>query len=238
MGNAIAISNSDTINVNISIGPTVGENNNYNVKRHKNESIWSVPEYINENNDSRNRQMFIDNDNNLHLFENHWEETASMIYSTRKNNTWNTEIIMNTPDYSYEHTVTSFHHKNEFYLVYRKISHATLNTLIYYMTKKIDVGIENSEGTGFITGYELIQNYPNPFNNETVIKYLLYEICKVELSVYNSKGELIDNLINKKQSKGRHKISFNAGNLNSGIYYYQLIIGGKVKEIRKMLYLR
>jgi hypothetical protein len=86
--------------------------------------------------------------------------------------------------------------------------------------------------------YELEQNYPNPFNNQTNIGYTLEDMGKVEISVYNGNGQLIQNLINKKQGVGMHSVLFNADNLNSGIYYYQLKIDGMVKETKKMLYLR
>ncbi|MDA3886538.1 MAG: T9SS type A sorting domain-containing protein [Candidatus Delongbacteria bacterium] len=93
-------------------------------------------------------------------------------------------------------------------------------------------------GELIIENYELEQNYPNPFNNQTSIEYAIQDISEVELSIYNSNGQLIQNLINEKQSKGKHQVFFKADNLNSGIYYYRLKVDGIVKETRKMLYLR
>jgi hypothetical protein len=73
----------------------------------------------------------------------------------------------------------------------------------------------------------LNQNYPNPFNMSTTIEYLLPGDLESELSIYNMKGELIKNLLNKKQNAGYHKIEWDCkdhlGNsVSSGLYFYQL----------------
>ena len=100
-----------------------------------------------------------------------------------------------------------------------------------------DTGIEDSYEL-LVMSYELEQNYPNPFNNQTNIGYTLLEMNDVEISVYNGNGQFVKNLVNEKQESGKHSVLFNAGNLNSGIYYYQLKIDGVGKETKKMLYLR
>jgi len=68
----------------------------------------------------------------------------------------------------------------------------------------------------------LFQNYPNPFNNSTVISYQLANAGLVKLSVYNAKGEIVQNLVNTSQIAGTHNIQFNANGLNSGVYFYRL----------------
>ncbi len=98
-------------------------------------------------------------------------------------------------------------------------------------------GIENNEEL-LITDYKLFQNYPNPFNNQTSIGYILHNISEVELMVFNSKGEFVQNLIKAKQDKGKQSVIFNANNLNSGVYYYRLSVDGITKETKKMLYLK
>jgi len=68
----------------------------------------------------------------------------------------------------------------------------------------------------------LEQNYPNPFNPETTIGFKLNSAALVNLSVFNSKGELVQELVNGMQSVGAHSIKFNATGLNSGVYFYKL----------------
>jgi len=96
--------------------------------------------------------------------------------------------------------------------------------------------IDNEQLT--IDNYELDQNYPNPFNNQTNISYGLKDISEVNITVYNSNGQLVQNLVNEKQGKGKYSVLFNANKFNSGIYYYQLKVDGKVKDTKKMLYLQ
>lgn len=82
------------------------------------------------------------------------------------------------------------------------------------------LGIENSSENS-VSDYKL-QNYPNPFNNSTKINYDLPAANRVNLAIYNAKGELVRQLINARQDKGAYSIDFNANGLNSGIYFYKL----------------
>jgi hypothetical protein len=86
--------------------------------------------------------------------------------------------------------------------------------------------------------FELYQNYPNPFNPETTIKYSLKNDSFVNLSVFNLKGEKVSVLANGNIGAGIHKVTFNAQNLTSGVYYYSLKINGKTEAVRKMLLVR
>ena len=97
-------------------------------------------------------------------------------------------------------------------------------------------GIE--EQNNITSDFILYQNYPNPFNNSTQISYTLKESSNVNISIFNANGEFVKRLVNAKQSKGNHTVSFSSDGLNSGIYFYQLEINGKVLDTKKMLYLR
>lgn len=84
----------------------------------------------------------------------------------------------------------------------------------------------------------LLINYPNPFNNETVISWNLQKSGQVELNIFNSKGQLVKNLVNEAENKGKHSAVFNADGMQTGIYFYQLKINGKIENSAKMLYLK
>jgi len=85
--------------------------------------------------------------------------------------------------------------------------------------------------------FDLRQNYPNPFNPSTIISYSIPVASNVKLEVYNVLGKLITTLVNKTQEAGIYNISFNAGELSSGIYYYT-VQAGVYFATKKMLYLR
>jgi len=119
----------------------------------------------------------------------------------------------------------------------------------YWSVQAIDHSYAGSvfapEQTVIVTGIEenipltteLYQNYPNPFNPATEIKFSLAESSKVNLSVYNTNGQLVKTLVDGKTEKGYHSINFDASELNSGIYFYQLDVNGNV-QTKKMIMLK
>lgn len=70
--------------------------------------------------------------------------------------------------------------------------------------------------------FELRQNYPNPFNPETKIKFDIQKSGYVRLSVYNSLGQKITELVNQNLSAGQYETNWNAKDFASGIYIYRL----------------
>jgi hypothetical protein len=79
-----------------------------------------------------------------------------------------------------------------------------------------------TRSNGMPVSFQLHQNYPNPFNPTTNIRYDLPERSEVKLNIYNIQGQLVHTLVNKVQQPGYHSISWNGGNLVSGIYFYVL----------------
>ncbi|NOR46298.1 MAG: T9SS type A sorting domain-containing protein [Candidatus Delongbacteria bacterium] len=84
---------------------------------------------------------------------------------------------------------------------------------------------------------KLVGNYPNPFNGSTTITYQLSDIRNVKLAVYNIKGEFVQNLVNGVVNAGMYSATFNALNINSGVYFYKLE-AGEVFQTGKMIYLK
>lgn len=79
----------------------------------------------------------------------------------------------------------------------------------------------------------LHQNYPNPFNPLTTISFYLPEATEVKLSVFNIVGQPVAELIYSSLAKGEHKIDWDATDIPSGMYIYQLEVGTKIMT-RKM----
>lgn len=100
-----------------------------------------------------------------------------------------------------------------------------------------DVGIIQVEDGDLIgiKDFELSQNYPNPFNPSTSIPFVLAKAGQVELKIYNVQGQLVTTLVNERMSTGSYKYEFNGTGLASGIYFYQLLVDGKVQSKRMTL---
>jgi len=85
--------------------------------------------------------------------------------------------------------------------------------------------------------YELMQNYPNPFNPKTLIRFSIPEKQFVTLSIYNSLGQKISDLLNKEMEPGIHQIEFDGTKFSSGVYYYKLM-AGSFNQIKKFILIK
>lgn len=82
----------------------------------------------------------------------------------------------------------------------------------------------------------LQQNYPNPFNPTTTIRFDLPESDMVYLSVYDILGRKVATLVNGQTfDHGTHSVTFDAGNLTSGMYIYVLQTSNGLKSSRTMM---
>jgi hypothetical protein len=88
--------------------------------------------------------------------------------------------------------------------------------------------------TNSIEEFKLSQNYPNPFNPSTEIFYSVPKAGNVNISVYNSAGMLVKELVNGYFETGKYSASFNGSSLASGVYYYKMV-SGSYTETRKMI---
>jgi len=86
--------------------------------------------------------------------------------------------------------------------------------------------------------FSLFQNYPNPFNSETRIKYSVAHGSYVSLKIYNIYGQELKTLVSEFQQIGNYNINFNANEFASGLYFYIISFGGKIKITHKMILLR
>jgi photosystem II stability/assembly factor-like uncharacterized protein len=88
---------------------------------------------------------------------------------------------------------------------------------------KINYSKETEISVNFIPQvYSLENNFPNPFNPGTVIKYSLPYESNVKLTVYNTLGIKVRELISEVQQPGLHDYKFNAAGLSSGVYLYTI----------------
>ncbi|MCW5896196.1 MAG: T9SS type A sorting domain-containing protein [Bacteroidetes bacterium] len=85
--------------------------------------------------------------------------------------------------------------------------------------------------------FSLRQNYPNPFNPNTVITYDVAVSSRVLMSLYDALGREVRTLLDEEKTAGSYQIQFDASDLSTGVYYYQLRAGEFV-ETRKLIFLK
>ena len=76
--------------------------------------------------------------------------------------------------------------------------------------------------------FDLLQNYPNPFNPATTIDYRVFKPGFVSLKVFDVLGNEVATLVNDERESGSYQSLFDAVNLTSGVYFYQLRSNGNV----------
>lgn len=104
----------------------------------------------------------------------------------------------------------------------------------------------NGGGTGYTIGIQpvsneiphefyLSQNYPNPFNPATKIKFQIPEAGHTKITIFDILGREIRTIVNEQIKPGTYEIGFDADNLSSGIYFYQLQSGSYINTKKMIL---
>ncbi len=68
--------------------------------------------------------------------------------------------------------------------------------------------------------FKLYPNYPNPFNSQTTIVFYLPIDTNINIKIFNTLGEKVDQLYLSNLKAGFQRIIYNANHLNSGVYFY------------------
>jgi hypothetical protein len=120
------------------------------------------------------------------------------------------------------------------------------NQAIFYACIDISVSDEEVSGKDIVETVKpkplLSHNYPNPFNPSTTIMFNVPSDGKVNLSIYNIKGQLVKTLIDEPLKAGPNTIVWNGLDNNnnqtaSGVYFYKMSTSGRT-EVKKMVLMK
>jgi len=100
--------------------------------------------------------------------------------------------------------------------------------------KKMGTGLEREDRVSIPDGYVLNDNYPNPFNPSTIISFEIPAATKATLKVYDMLGRVVATLVDGNLTSGSYNYTFNATNLSSGVYLYELTTATGVRLTNKM----
>jgi hypothetical protein len=102
-------------------------------------------------------------------------------------------------------------------------------------TNTVFTGVDERQGPP--TEFKLLANYPNPFNPSTHVDFEIPKESHVTVVVYNMLGETIARLVDEVKPAGYYSVTFDAGGLASGVYFYRMT-AGNVTMLKKMLLMK
>lgn len=112
--------------------------------------------------------------------------------------------------------------------VYSYIDKSALTGKYYYRLKQMDYDGKFWQSKvveidlGLPKSYSIEQNYPNPFNPSTTLRFSLPLNSNVTIKLYNALGQEVANILNADLEAGIHETVFDASNLASGVYFYNI----------------
>ena len=96
-----------------------------------------------------------------------------------------------------------------------------INKLTLYQSGEYTSNLSNSIHM-LPDNFTLEQNYPNPFNPTTQINFHVPHLSSVSISIYNIRGELIEELVDNIYKPGHYTVYLDAREYASGIYLYRM----------------
>ncbi len=115
------------------------------------------------------------------------------------------------------------------------------NSVVFHWYNDVDTYV-SVDGLLIPQEYALYNNYPNPFNPITNIKYDIPENTYVRLSIYNTLGQHVVDLVNEDQAPGFYHLQWNGLSkhgtpVSSGMFIYRLTTP-EFSKSGKMTYLK
>lgn len=108
-----------------------------------------------------------------------------------------------------------------------------------YTTGEVDYS--NAAGTAadpirgpVAESFKLSQNYPNPFNPTTNLPVELAKSAKVELTIYNETGQVVQSM-NFNLSAGQHDLPIDGSAWGTGNYFAKVTAGDETQTTRMVL---
>jgi hypothetical protein len=113
---------------------------------------------------------------------------------------------------------------------------------LFYRLKQVDFdgSFEYSkilEAEIALSVFSLEQNYPNPFNPSTIISWQSPVSSYQTLKVFDILGNEVATLVDEFKPAGKYEVEFDASEIPSGVYFYQLKTENFI-ETKKMILLR
>ncbi len=112
----------------------------------------------------------------------------------------------------------------------------SLAELIYtaFIESKSTTGVEEMVSTRSIS---IDRCFPNPFTSSTTISYTLAKYSNVDMSVIDTRGQLVANLVAGVMSEGTHEVEWYSTSVSAGIYFL-VVRSDNFVETQKLVVVR
>ena len=97
--------------------------------------------------------------------------------------------------------------------------------------------VDDQAATLLPAAFRFPQNYPNPFNPVTKISYELPSECRVNITLYDVSGRLVETLVDRVESAGFKSAVWRAEGKSSGVYFC-CIEADEFRQVRKIALVR
>ena len=88
------------------------------------------------------------------------------------------------------------------------------------------------------SNFSIVAAYPNPFNPSTTISFTLLENREVNIGIYNINGQRVDEVQSGQLSSGFHSFIWNASDMESGVYFIEIVGNGVVLNTQKVVLIK
>jgi len=105
-------------------------------------------------------------------------------------------------------------------------------------TLNVTLSAPESGWTGLPSVYSIAALYPNPFNPTLSIVIGLPEAGNLRVSIYNTMGQRVEEIIQGYEPQGYHQLSFDGSKISSGIYFVHANVPGKLNQVKKVVLMK
>jgi poly-gamma-glutamate capsule biosynthesis protein CapA/YwtB (metallophosphatase superfamily) len=134
--------------------------------------------------------------------------------------------------------VVPFNAPNDFYFLQLQSASDPLGPTISYAESsyRTEIPPVNDEDANAPVAYGFTGPAPNPFNPEARVSFTLGHPARVQLGVYNLRGQLIRTVVDDDFAAGNHRVGWNGRDgrnrqAGSGLYLFRLQVDGKTAGV-------
>ena len=94
--------------------------------------------------------------------------------------------------------------------------------------------LSTSEFTDIPSKFSLVKAYPNPFNPSITVSFGIEQNQNIDIAIYNINGQQVDKIQSGILSAGFHSFVWNGNNVESGLYFIEILGNNQLLSSQKV----